>query len=461
MPSLVSLADAHQDRLLARADRSADAAERAVRLVWIAVLAALKAGGPPHVVHAAVRHALRSLPGAVNEVRGELAGVARDSARWTAITLADKMTRRQRLRLFEKDEGWWNRKKKKGRSQSLYQIVRDHGGIDPNDSSFRASFRDVSEAREVGIKFGVFKNGGAGLDELAEELVELGHIVIPEDHHPGEWLLQELARDAQSRHVSHDEQHEDALNEYYRDYEAAAGDHGQSEIEAALRFGEEAGVLEAQARGVEGTGGGDVFGDASEEGIDDSAITFDFGGFDPPDPPKLIAAASMPDPSDRLVIGAILPPITAEQVNAVLYASGWENRIQSLTRLVSADVLAGRVAMLATQGATIQTIASEIRPALQGVQAAARRTARTAGLYVAHEAELATYERLGDMVEGYQIHAVLDHATRPEHRRRDGQKFYREPRAGHKGFDQMPRPPREADGSWAFNCRCFLSPILA
>lgn len=280
MPSLVSLADAHQDRLLARADRSADAAERAVRQVWLAVLAAIKAGGPPHVVHAAVRHALRQLPAVAGVVRADLAGVAIDSARWSAATIAGKLTRRQRARLFEKEDG------------------------------------------------------------------------------------------------------------------------------------------------------------------------------------SGIAAAAIPDPSDNLVIGAILPTITAEQVNAVLYSSGWEGRIQALTRLASPDVLAARVGAMMRQGATIQQIAREIRPAVQGVQVVARRTARTAGLWIAHEAELHTYDQLGDMIEGYQIHAVLDHATRPEHRRRDGQKFYRVPRAGQKGFDQMPRPPREADGSWAFNCRCFLSPIL-
>lgn len=160
------------------------------------------------------------------------------------------------------------------------------------------------------------------------------------------------------------------------------------------------------------------------------------------------------------LVGHILPSLTTGQVDAVLLRHGWGERLQALTRLVEPEALASEVATLVSGGKTIDEIARLIRPRVQGVQTAARRVARTAGLWVAHEAELHTYDQLGDLVVGYEVRAVLDHATRPEHRKRDGTKYYREPKAGQKGMKDMPHPPRESDGSWAFNCRCFLVPLL-
>jgi SPP1 gp7 family putative phage head morphogenesis protein len=162
-----------------------------------------------------------------------------------------------------------------------------------------------------------------------------------------------------------------------------------------------------------------------------------------------------------LVAGLILPAWEDHQILSVVYAAGWVDRLRSLTALSAPDVLAARIASGVQQGLTIQQIALEIRPVVQQVQTSARRVARTAGLWVAHEAELATYGELGDMIDGYRINAVLDHATRPEHRKRDGQVYHCRPVGSQLGLDRMPRPPREADGSWAFNCRCYLSPILS
>ena len=156
----------------------------------------------------------------------------------------------------------------------------------------------------------------------------------------------------------------------------------------------------------------------------------------------------------------LLPGPTLAQIRRVVYASGWWQRLDSLTALAHPEGLAARIASAVERGLSVAQIAREVRPLVQGIQTSARRVARIISLWVAHEVELATYEGLPDLVAGYQVNAVLDHATRPEHRQRDGQRFYRHPRRGQKGFDQMPRPPREADGSWAFNCRCWLEPIL-
>jgi len=170
------------------------------------------------------------------------------------------------------------------------------------------------------------------------------------------------------------------------------------------------------------------------------------------------------EPPLDLIVGAILPPLTKEQIDRMVNAHGWTDRIQALTKLANPESLATQIASMWQAGKSVAEIAREIRPLVQGVQTSARRVARTAGLWIAHEAELHTYEQLGDIIEGYTVNAVLDHATRPEHRKRDGDKFYRVPGPGQKSFYEMPRPPRESpkDGNvWAFNCRCFLSPILA
>ena len=269
----MTTAEAHQSRLLARADRSADAAERAVREIWRRLLAAIQSGGSYPVVFQAARAALRGLPSVAGAVLDDLGQVYRDAAAWSAKSVIRRMTRAQAENALRR--------------------------------------RGLIEHRYV-----------------------------------------------------HDIQ-------------------------------------------------------------------------------KLI-----------------LPPLPLEQIHAVVYQAGWVGRVQSLTGLANPDALAARLAFGVQAGESVAKLAAEIRPLVQGVQTAARRVARTAGLWIAHEAELATYEQLGDMIEGYEIHAVLDHATRPEHRKRDGWKFYREPKGGQRGFDQMPRPPREADGSFAWNCRCWLEPIL-
>lgn len=156
------------------------------------------------------------------------------------------------------------------------------------------------------------------------------------------------------------------------------------------------------------------------------------------------------------LVDLILPPLLPEQVRKVVYQAGWLDRVRALTRLADPDLLAARVAAGVQAGWTVQRIAADIRPAVQGVVTSARRVARTAGLWVAHEAELHVYEEgLGDIVDGYAVRAVVDEATREKHRDRNGTRYMRRPKAGELGFEDMPRPPRESPrdgGGWAFNC---------
>ncbi len=269
--------DAHQDRLLARADQSADAAEAAVLRVWLDVLRAIKAGGPWATVYVSARAALHALPSVAHTVAADLARAHRDAATWTAEKLAATLPRRHRMAL-----------------------LRRRG------------------------------------------------------------LLEDLTTETD------------------------------------------------------------------------------------------------------LLAGVLLPPLDAAAVQRVVYGSGWLQQITRLTALAAPDALASRIASLVQQGLPVQKIAQEIRPLVQDVQSSARRVARTAGLWVAHEAEREVYRGLeGDLIAGYTVRAVLDRATRKEHRERDGQQFWCRPGPGQRGMHECPHPPREADGSWAFSCRCWLDPILS
>ena len=53
------------------------------------------------------------------------------------------------------------------------------------------------------------------------------------------------------------------------------------------------------------------------------------------------------------------------------------------------------------------------------------------------------WDRAGDLIVGYQLHATHDGKVRPWHLARDGVVYYKEPKAGQKGLDKMPRPPHE------------------
>jgi SPP1 gp7 family putative phage head morphogenesis protein len=122
--------------------------------------------------------------------------------------------------------------------------------------------------------------------------------------------------------------------------------------------------------------------------------------------------------------------------------------------------LANELAAGLARGKSPREVAQLILPYMEDNRVRAQRTARTFGMAVVGQAQFDSFEALGDLVIGYQVHATLDRNTRPEHRRRDGTIYYKQPKRGQKGLDEMPRPPREADGSIAWNCRCYLTPVL-
>lgn len=142
---------------------------------------------------------------------------------------------------------------------------------------------------------------------------------------------------------------------------------------------------------------------------------------------------------------------TKARAAELVHNTGWEARMNQLTRLADPRQLAEAIAQGVAAGEAPAKLAKRIRPLVGNVASAARRVARTEAIRVAHEIELEGYEQLGDMVVGYQVHALLDQWTRPEHRARDEQQYFRNPVGAELGMDRMPRPPLEADGTVAHN----------
>jgi len=138
--------------------------------------------------------------------------------------------------------------------------------------------------------------------------------------------------------------------------------------------------------------------------------------------------------------------------------SDWRSIGDSVKKLP--QDLANEIAAGLASGKSQQEVAQLILPYLENNRVRARRAARTFGMAVVGQAQFDSFESMGDLVIGYQIHATLDQNTRPEHRRRNKTVYYKKPKRGQKGLDEMPRPPQEADGSIAWNCRCYLTPVL-
>lgn len=143
------------------------------------------------------------------------------------------------------------------------------------------------------------------------------------------------------------------------------------------------------------------------------------------------------------LLSLLFPAPTAERIDAIVYASGWPERIRSGTGLADPAHLAQRIATGLLLGHSQQQIARDILPAVQGVQSSARRIARTESLRVASAVQLDCHEALGDAVVGYRLLSVRGETTRPWHAARHNHVYYAHPTAGQKGYPQMPNPPEE------------------
>lgn len=86
---------------------------------------------------------------------------------------------------------------------------------------------------------------------------------------------------------------------------------------------------------------------------------------------------------------------------------------------------------------------------------------RTSAASMMSQVRMENYGAIPKDLVAFQVHGILDDRIRPAHRERNGTIYFKNPRYNQIGMDQMPNPPLEADGTTAFNCRCWLTPILS
>ena len=114
--------------------------------------------------------------------------------------------------------------------------------------------------------------------------------------------------------------------------------------------------------------------------------------------------------------------------------------------LVDPRLHAAQLVQSYAQGKSVDEIAKDLLPIADGVRASARRVARTWGVAVANESQMAAHEQLGpDVVMGYEVRSALTADSREWHKDRHRQQYFRDPGPGQKSFYQLPHPPWEPD----------------
>lgn len=172
------------------------------------------------------------------------------------------------------------------KSDSLAQFVlKEYGGINPNDHALKTVYKNMAEAIENGIPMAVFRKAQkSGLDVIAQQLQSSGIITVPENRHSHEYLLELMAKGVDAGIEDQSKKYEAALLDHYRTLSEAQNDTtiSEPEIAEALRRSEsdarrevtsailaEYGIeLEDADRGDEAAGGSTDFEFGANESID-------------------------------------------------------------------------------------------------------------------------------------------------------------------------------------------------
>lgn len=155
----------------------------------------------------------------------------------------------------------------------------------------------------------------------------------------------------------------------------------------------------------------------------------------------------------------VFPPPSGQEVEAILQTpvngQTWQQRFTGLSKLMtSPDAVAQELVSGFAAGEAVEAMRRRVQPLVQGIQASARRIARTEGCRIAETVQRRSWGQIGDMMRGAQILAVLDQNTRPEHAARNGKVFFNSAADGEPTIDQLPSLPD------APNCRCWSTPVL-
>jgi hypothetical protein len=135
----------------------------------------------------------------------------------------------------------------------------------------------------------------------------------------------------------------------------------------------------------------------------------------------------------------------------------------SITKVTSPEHITSIITQAIADGWDRLKIGKELMRRFDVIKSTSQRIARTEGLRVATESQLAVSEQLDGMIVGYKIQAVDNgHSptSRIDHKKRHGTIYYRNPEPGQPSMAEMPRPPLDPDGTIAYNCRCFLIPVF-
>lgn len=161
----------------------------------------------------------------------------------------------------------------------------------------------------------------------------------------------------------------------------------------------------------------------------------------------------------KLMDQMLLPPLTEKQVEAIVKSpnphtgESYEERLTNLSKKVkSPEQVAGEIVTGMALGEDVKGLRKRIDGHVGKLHGSSTRIARTEARRVAEKANVESMEQaLGDLLDGWQITAVLDERTRPHHAARHGTIWRK---GGDPPYEAKPELPDEP------NCRCTLIPVL-
>ena len=155
----------------------------------------------------------------------------------------------------------------------------------------------------------------------------------------------------------------------------------------------------------------------------------------------------------------LLPSLTEKQVEEIVKSPNphtgdtYQERLTKLSsKVTQPEQVAGEIVTSMTLGEDVKGLRNRIDKHVGKLHGSSMRIARTEARRVAEKANVESMEQaLGDLLDGWQVTAVLDERTRPHHAARHGT-VYR--KGGDPAYEEKPELPDEP------NCRCTLIPVL-
>jgi len=157
----------------------------------------------------------------------------------------------------------------------------------------------------------------------------------------------------------------------------------------------------------------------------------------------------------------VFEPPTKEQIKRIVEKPssfggkppmGYHDRLEMLSHVIAdKDQLARRFAASVSNGDLPRDTMLAILPQVNGYKVSAQRIARTELARVANGMAEETFADCQDVIDGYQIHEVMDVVTRPHHAARNGKIWFVN---GNPPAEERPTLPDE------WNCRGWYSPVL-